>query len=144
MYEKNLKNIVKVTLVLAFIGGTLLSSCEGVAIPSPIEIRPERPALQGITSWYSESDRFIKRYTANGEVFDEGALTCAIWHLPLGTRLRVTNMENGRSVIVRVNDRGPAKRLGRLIDLSKAAFQEIASLDVGLVTVSIEVIESRS
>lgn len=76
----------------------------------------------GIASWYgSESGT----HTANGERFNPHGYTAASWYLPFNSKVRVTNLKNGRSVIVRVNDRGPHKRLHRLIDLSQAAAKMI-------------------
>ena len=75
--------------------------------------------------------------TANGEIFDDTRLTCASWNYGFGTRLKVTNLSNGKSVVCTVNDRGPAKRLGRLVDLTKTAFQTIAHPRLGLVEVSV-------
>jgi len=95
---------------------------------------------EGIASWYSENDPGVLKTTANMEIFNHNELTCAMWDIPFGTRLKVTNLDNGKSVTVRVNDRGPAKRLvrrGRVIDLSKKAFSKIASLDEGLVMVEV-------
>jgi rare lipoprotein A len=82
-------------------------------------------------------------WTASGERFDENDFTAASWDYKFGTLLRVTNQRNGRSVVVRVNDRGPSKRLyknGRCLDLSKAAFEAIAPIKSGLATVTVEVI----
>jgi rare lipoprotein A len=72
----------------------------------------------GIASWYGQN--FHGGRTANGEIFDENALTAAHRTLPMPVNVRVTNLENGKSVILRVNDRGPYAR-GRIIDVSKAA-----------------------
>ena len=83
-------------------------------------------------------------YTANGEHFDENALTAAMWGVPFGTMVKVTNLANGKSVVVRINDRGPSKRLvkkGRIIDLAKGAFLKIASLIKGVVEVKVEVLK---
>ncbi|MCP4653753.1 MAG: septal ring lytic transglycosylase RlpA family protein [Candidatus Omnitrophica bacterium] len=99
-------------------------------------------SVNGTASWYSQTDRGIKRTTANMEVFDDHQLTCAMWNVPFGTLLKVTNCENGKSIMVRVNDRGPARRLvkrGRIIDLTKKAFAEIADLKKGLIKVKIVV-----
>lgn len=93
----------------------------------------------GVASWYSESDPGINLQTASGEVFDDSKRTCASWYFPFGTLLRVTSLVSGQSVVCRVNDRGPAKRLGRLIDLTKASFRQIAPLRLGLVPVKVEV-----
>jgi len=97
-------------------------------------------AIKGIASWYSKDDPGILETTANMEQFDDDQLTCAIWDLPFNTKLKVTNLENGKYVIVRVNDRGPAKRLNRTIDLTRQAFSQIADLDKGLIEVSVEVL----
>ena len=72
----------------------------------------------GIASWYGS--QFHGRTTANGEVFDRNAVTGAHPTLPLPSNVRVTNLQNGRSVVVRVNDRGPYAN-GRIIDLSEKA-----------------------
>lgn len=79
--------------------------------------------------------------TASGEVFDDTKLTCATRGVKMGKLLKVTNIGNGKSVVVRVNDIGPNKKLykkGRIIDLSKAAFKKIASLKSGVIHVSVE------
>ena len=97
----------------------------------------------GLASWYSEQDPGVLETTANMEAFDDSKLTCAMWNMPFNAILKVTNVENGRFVYVRVNDRGPAKRLvqeGRVIDLTKRAFSRITSLENGLCQVKIEVI----
>jgi len=77
------------------------------------------------------------------EIFDEKQLTCALWDVPFDTLVEVTNLNNGKSVIVRVNDRGPAKRLvkqGRVIDLTKEAFSKIADLRKGLIPIEFRII----
>jgi len=90
-----------------------------------------------IASWYGGTEK-LNKHTANGEIFNPSLLTCASWDYPFGTRLKVTNLANGQNVTVRVNDRGPNKRLGRTIDLTRNAFSEIANTDEGLVLVKIE------
>ena len=99
----------------------------------------EDRVLYGVASWYGGGEK-LNKYTASGEVFNPNDHTCAIWEFPFGTILKVTNLRNGKSVIVRVNDRGPAKRLGRLIDLTRKAFSEIEDLRRGLCEVKIEII----
>lgn len=87
-------------------------------------------------SWYGNELR--GHLMANGKPFNPDNLTAASWAYPLGTTLRVTSGSN--SVIVKITDRGPAKRLvkqGRTIDLSRAAFAKLANPDLGLITVSI-------
>ena len=98
---------------------------------------------KGMASWYSESDPGILETTANMERFDDTALTCAIWDLPFNTILKVTNLDNGNFIHVRVNDRGPARRLvreGRIIDLTKTAFSILDDLDKGLISVFVEIL----
>lgn len=83
----------------------------------------------GTASYYA--DRFTGKPTASGEAYDPEDFTAAHRSLPFGTRVRVTDVETGRSVIVRVNDRGPWGREGRLIDLSRAAAREIGLIQRG-------------
>lgn len=81
---------------------------------------------------------------ANGKELKDDQLTCASWDYSFGTRLRITNLGNKKSVVAVVTDRGPAKRLyrqGRVIDLSKGAFAQIASLKQGIIPIKIEVIK---
>jgi rare lipoprotein A len=93
---------------------------------------------EGLASWYG--GKFHGRKTASGERFDQNALTAAHRTMPFGTKLRVTNRKNGRSVKVRVNDRGPFSSRRRVIDLSKAAAQAIGMTNDGIVPVKIEVL----
>ncbi|MGL6222313.1 MAG: septal ring lytic transglycosylase RlpA family protein [Steroidobacteraceae bacterium] len=92
---------------------------------------------EGVVSWYGA--QFHNRKTASGERFDVAALTMAHPSLPFGTVARVTNRRNGRSVVVRVNDRGPFVGK-RIADLSEAAATEIGMLRKGLAKVRIEVL----
>ncbi len=89
----------------------------------------------GEASWYGPG--FEGKETANGETFDQNRLTAAHLSLPLGTKVKVTNLENGKSVRVEVNDRGPYVR-GRAIDLSKAAARKLDMVEEGTVPVRIE------
>ncbi|HOE68551.1 MAG TPA: septal ring lytic transglycosylase RlpA family protein [Candidatus Omnitrophota bacterium] len=91
----------------------------------------------GIASWYSRTDKGINERTANNEIFDDRAMTCASWDYPFGEKLLVINAMNGKWVVCRVNDRGPALRLRRKIDLTKAAFKKIANPRRGLIYVSV-------
>jgi rare lipoprotein A len=93
--------------------------------------------LHGTASWYSNKDG---RQTASGERFDDRQLTAAHRHLPFGTVVRVTNEQNGRSVDVRINDRGPWTG-GRLIDLSSAAADVLDMKRAGIVPVDVEVLQ---
>jgi rare lipoprotein A len=93
---------------------------------------------KGVASYYA--DRFHGRKTASGARYDKGALTAAHKTLPLGTKVRVTNLNNGESIDVEINDRGPFVK-GRVIDLSRRAAKE---LDLGgLAKVELEVIAAN-
>ena len=101
---------------------------------SVMDVSAEAEPLQrGAASWYGPG--FHGRKTANGERFNANAMTAAHRSLPFGTRLKVTNERTGRSVVVRINDRGPYAH-GRVIDLSKASAQAIGISGVGSVALS--------
>lgn len=93
---------------------------------------------QGKASYYA--DFFDGRLTSNGEIFRQDSLTCAHRTLPFGTYLKVTNPKNSQEVIVRVNDRGPFID-GRVIDLSRAAAEQLDMIDAGVVRVDIVQVE---
>ncbi len=93
--------------------------------------------MQGRASWYGPG--FHGRRTASGEPFNQYAMTAAHKSLPFGTKVRVTNVRNGRSVVVRINDRGPFTP-GRIIDLSKGSAQQIGLVSSGVATVKLEVL----
>ena len=88
----------------------------------------------GIASWYGPT--FYGHHTANGEMYDGNALTAAHKTLPMPVNVRVTNLENGKSLIVRVNDRGPYAR-GRIIDLSKRAAELLDVVETGTARVRV-------
>lgn len=95
----------------------------------------------GKASYYGA--KHAGRLMANGEPFDPKALTCASWFYPFGTKLKVTSLDTGMSVVVVVTDRGPSQhfRRKRIIDLSQAAFECIAPLCWGLDDVKVEVLK---
>lgn len=103
----------------------------------------------GLASWYGEETirQNSGSMTANGELFNPRALTAAHKYLPLPTHAQVTNLENGRSIIVRVNDRGPFPSQHnpdsgkRIIDLSEGAAEQLGFVDKGVVLVHVEVIQ---
>jgi rare lipoprotein A len=95
---------------------------------------PASGASYGVASYYSYPGR-----TANGERYDPGQLTAAHRTLPFGTKLQVTNLNSGRSVVVRVNDRGPFIH-GRVVDVSYAAARELNLLHAGTAKVKVEVL----
>jgi rare lipoprotein A len=93
---------------------------------------------KGVASYYAH--KYHGRTTANGEVFDMHALTAAHRTYRFGTRVKVTHLGNNRSVVVRINDRGPFVN-GRIIDLSLAAAEELQMIESGLARVSLEILE---
>lgn len=93
--------------------------------------------LTGMASWYGPG--FDGNYSASGEIFNQYALTAAHPSLPFGTHVRVTNMDNGQSVVVRINDRGPYAH-GRIIDLSAGAAQVIGLVSSGVAPVRVDVL----
>jgi len=97
----------------------------------------EKKKTVGVASWYSKKDPGIRRRTASDKVFNDRELWAASWDYPFGTRLKVTNPKNSKSIVVVVEDRGPAKRLKRKIDLTRTAFSRIAPLKDGLAEVEI-------
>jgi rare lipoprotein A len=102
-------------------------------------LRFGRKAITGIASFYS--NRFHGRRTASGERYDMNAMTLACRRLPLGTRVRVTNLRTGLSAVGRVNDKGPNGRATRRVaDLSRAMARKIG-LNDGLARVRLEVVE---
>ncbi|MCU0404883.1 MAG: septal ring lytic transglycosylase RlpA family protein [Chitinophagaceae bacterium] len=90
---------------------------------------------KGTASYYHNS--FSGRKTASGEIFSQQKLTCASNQYPLGTWLRVTNLRNGKSVVVKVNDR-MHPRMNRVVDLSKMAAEEIGMINSGIAKVEVE------
>ncbi len=92
----------------------------------------------GEVSYYGPG--FHGKLTANGETYDQNAFTCAHKTLPFGTKLKVTNLSNNKSVVLRVNDRGPYKK-GRIVDLSVAGAKEIGLVALGIAKARVEVVE---
>lgn len=114
---------------------------EAASVPDLDATRQAGPTLptgwreEGAASWYGPN--FAGRPTANGEIFDPARLTAAHRTLPFGTRVHVTNLDNGRTVTVRINDRGPFAH-GRIIDLSRAAAEAVDLIATGLARVRLE------
>lgn len=106
--------------------------------PAPAAPAEPRGGQTGKASWYGEAHHGKK--TASGEVFDMHALTAAHRTLPIGTRVRVTNLANGRAIEVRINDRGPVIR-DRIIDLSYGAARALGGVADGVFRVRIAVLE---
>jgi rare lipoprotein A len=97
--------------------------------------------LQGRASWYG--GKFHGRLTSSGEVFDTNEMTAAHRTLPFGTVVKVTNQDNGKIAVVKINDRGPFVE-GRIIDLSRAAATELGMVDQGVANVTLEIVDFAS
>lgn len=118
--------------VLAAAGCASTKSSRGTTVPAAPGTR-----IVGLASWYGQ--RHQGHPTASGEIYDTSKLTAAHRTLPFGTRLRVTNVENGRSVVVRVNDRGPWVK-DRVLDVSMAAARALGMVGDGVARVEIVVL----
>ncbi len=142
--------VVAATVLAALLAGCVPGSGPAMVTPvpgpnggaDPVAEAPDgEPVVpaewrqEGEASWYGPN--FAGRTTANGETFDPSRLTAAHRTLPFGARVRVTNLRNGRSVIVRINDRGPFAR-GRVIDLSRAAAEAVGMIGSGVAPVRVE------
>jgi len=97
--------------------------------------------IRGKSSWYG--DYFHGKKTASGEKYNMYNLTAANKTLPFGTIVRVKNLDNGKSVDVKINDRGPYVK-GRMIDLSRAAFKKIAPLGAGVLDVEVTILDTSN
>ena len=124
--------VVAVSVISAAPQGYAHDAAHGAAVPVA-------QIVTGSASWYGP--KFHGRLTANGERFNMDELTAAHRTLPFGTRVRVTNQANGKSVIVRINDRGPFHGK-RVIDLSRGAARSIGLMSRGVGNVKLEVLES--
>jgi rare lipoprotein A len=116
-----------------------LSLLQGCAPYKPFKPHPELIGYNesGEASFYALKFQF--RRTASGETFNNFGMTAAHKSLPFGTKVRVTNIKNNKSVIVKINDRGPFQK-GRIIDLTRAAFSKIANTNKGTAKVTLRVI----
>ena len=124
-------------IILSFLVGILLYPETKILTAAP----SLNPTQIGKASWYSRQSPGINRHTANNEIFNDQDMTCAIWGVSFNRLVRVTNLANERSIIVRVNDRGPHRRYakkGRLIDLTREAFSRLGAPHDGLMDVVIE------
>jgi rare lipoprotein A len=117
------------------LAGLILTLFSGCATVSPTYNNGE--VLHGMASWYGAEQG---RYTASGERFNPHLLTAAHRHLPFGTIVCVTNLMNGLSVDVRINDRGPYAGGGRIIDVTSAAADILQMKKAGIVPVEVEVL----
>ena len=122
-----------VALAVALVFG----ACGGAQKPKKSETG-KAVVQMGKASWYGGS--FHGGPTASGETYNKWSMTAAHKHLRFNTRVRVTNLRNGRTVIVRINNRGPYSK-GRIIDLSEAAARKLDMIDAGVVPVKLEVLD---
>ncbi len=118
----------------------LFALCAAPAFAKTHTMKNEAAAERGIASTYSM--RLVGHRTASGATLGAHDFTAAHPHLPLGTKLLVTNRANGRKVVVTVNDRGPFRK-GRIIDLSPAAAAELGMKRAGLAPVEIRIASAR-
>jgi len=123
----------------------LLATCSAVVVvlALPACSAPQRPVHVGLASYYGPG--FHGEETASGEIFNQNRMVAAHRTLPLGSVVRVTNLDNGRQVTLRVIDRGPYgrnHRKGTIIDVSKGAARRLDFIEDGLVRVRVEVIET--
>jgi len=126
-----------VTSLASLLGGIvllMLASCATAPAPTPESAGGE----SGIASYYA--DRLHGRRTASGERYDRNAYTAAHRRLPFGTNVQVTRLDNGETVTVRINDRGPFVK-GRVIDLSYTAAKKLGMLRRGVVRVRVVVLD---
>ncbi len=126
------------TMIL-LISLTALAACAG-STRDPAEVGGVTSQETGLASYYGH--QYHGRTTANGETYDENAMTAAHRTLPFGTRVRVTNLENGKEVLLRINDRGPFVE-GRIIDVSWRAAQDLDFVREGVVKARVEVLPGR-
>lgn len=123
-------------LVLSLLAAVFISFFSQIAAVAQTPV-----STVGKASFYAKY--FHGRKTASGEIFSNSKMTCAHKTLPFGTRLKVTNLQNGKWVVVTVNDRGPFVK-GRIADLSQAAAKELSFYDQGITTVRIEEITDEN
>jgi rare lipoprotein A len=121
----------------SLVSSALIASLLLVGVDAQARVSPGH-TQDGVASYYH--DRFHGRKTASGAAYNKNTLSAAHKTLPLGTEVRVTDARSGKSVIVRINDRGPFVK-GRVIDLSRAAAREIGLTQKGLTKVKVEVLK---
>jgi rare lipoprotein A len=135
------------TIAMGFVVAIIMFGCSTqpapqyqYSLPAPSQSYPSVPPRRGrleVASWYGPG--FVGHLTSDGETYNPHELTAASKTLPMGSRVRVTNPENGRSVVVRINDRGPYVK-GRSLDLSHSAAQKIGLCAEGVGHVRVKVL----
>ena len=125
--------------IFAFVFAMQFLACSSVPRFYSHKVKNDVMTYQtGVASYYA--DDFHGKKTSNGETFDMNELTAAHRTLPFGTKVKVINQNNGKSVVVRINDRGPFLK-GRIIDLSEAAAKKIDMISSGTAPVKLENVE---
>jgi rare lipoprotein A len=141
------RRAVPIACALAALGSGLAAPAWG---QQPATAPPAAPAAGALTGAVGETQTGLAAYystrlngsrTASGERYRQDALTTAHQTLPFGTRVKVTNAKNNRSVLLRVNDRGPTQP-GRILDVSRRAAQSLGFVRAGLVETKLEVVEA--
>jgi rare lipoprotein A len=134
-------NLAAFVLMLSLIQGCSTFSSSVASRPAPQVVSPPsvKESIVGEASWYGPN--FNGKTTASGRTFDESKMTAAHRTLPLGSKAKVTNLGNGKSVEVEIIDRGPYTK-GRIIDLSHAAAKDLGISDKGTAKVSIEPLQN--
>jgi rare lipoprotein A len=122
--------------LIAITVAMLVSACSSIQ-PTPTSDSAGRTEF-GKASFYANKHQ--SRKTASGELYSHNLKTAAHRDLPFGTKIKVTNVKNGKSTVARVNDRGPYVK-GRIVDLSKSAFSSIANTASGVIPVELEVVK---
>src|SRR5208283_4969508 len=148
--QRRIAHGLMIGLMIVGLGATQVpNNSEASSAPSRAQIKPEvpkqiaknKPYQVGTASWYGED--FEGKPTASGEDYEMYDMTAAHPTLPLGTYVRVTNLHNGRAVVVKVNDRGPIVE-GRIIDLSYGAAQALQFEHRGLQKVRLDLVKPRT
>jgi rare lipoprotein A len=129
----------RLVLFISVVFLCVFSGCQWLPVfPSPQSKEQGKGKTErGLASYYA--DKYHGRPTASGEIYNRRAMTAAHRTLPFGTRVRVTNQRNRKSVVVRINDRGPFVQ-GRIIDLSRAAAESVSMIRDGVVEVTVEIL----
>ncbi|MGF1696029.1 septal ring lytic transglycosylase RlpA family protein [Vibrio lamellibrachiae] len=133
----------KLNLIFAALVFTMLAGCSSTAAIDTGKTRSYAKSheLVGQASWYG--NKYHGKLTASGERYNMRAYTAAHKTLPFGTIVKVTNTANGKSVDVKINDRGPFVK-GRVIDLSQKSFGQIGNIKKGLAPIKIEIIDDSN
>jgi rare lipoprotein A len=144
MKSKNETKNLPVQLLLLIIASlfVVLPAAHAQQVDTTVKAKPAKAkrVLYGMASFYANS--FNGRKTANGEIYSQSKFTCACNVLPLGTWVRVTNLRNGRTVVVKTNDR-LHPRMKRIVDLTKAAAIKLNFVSSGLTRVKVEVLGKK-